>query len=218
MKTNKMKTETAMTTKKNLNIFPKFNKEQINYPGFPYSIRNDCRGGIGQWKVGSDELIGNKLDVAIIHFQKFYGNLGKTSGAEWLQVWFVGAPHEEKLPKNVVCMTYIKSIGLRNFHNKIFQMSDNPDADTLIFTLGFQKESNSKGDFYSVTITERPRTEDEMPQVQLIADFLESNPKLVDSGLPPVMINLAEYDIEEARLMIQVQTEAETQRRLAEAK
>lgn len=209
---------TITKQKMNLGIFPKFDKKKINYPGFPYSIRNDCRGGIGQWKVGSDDLIGNKLDVAILHFQKFYGNLGKTSGTEWLQLWFVGAPNEDKLPKNVVCMTYIKSVGLRNFYNKIFQLSDNPEADTLIFTLNFQKESNNKGDFYSVTITERTRTEEEMGQLDLIADFLETNPKLVDTGLPPQMINLAEYDIEEAKSLIEVHVENEKQKRLAEAK
>jgi hypothetical protein len=220
MTATKEKETSGLVTKRlaKIGIFPKFDKEKINYPGFPYSIRNDCRGGIGQWKVGSDDLIGNKLDVAILHFQKFYGNLGKTNGAEWLQLWFVGAPSEDKLPKNTVCMTYIKSIGLRNFYSKIFQISDNPDADALIFTLGFQKESNKHGDYYSVTITDRPRKEDEMGQLELIADFLETNPKLVDTSLPPSMVSLAEYDIEEAKTLIEIHEENEKQRRLAEAK
>lgn len=67
----------------------------------PYAVRNDCQ--VGQWKVGDDDLRGNRIEISIIKVARYFGNLGKTQNAFWLQLWFVPAPDCKTLPKNTVC-------------------------------------------------------------------------------------------------------------------
>lgn len=171
-----------------INIFGKINKEIINHFTPPYSVRNDCQ--IGQWKIGEDNILGNELEIAIIAMRNYYGNLGKTKYTQWLQIWFIGAPSEQKLPSNTVCVTYAKTRSLTGLGQKAIEVMENQDPGVGIFKTSFEKHSGDYGNYYSVSWNWRERTAEEFAQLQLIADFLNTAPSFNDPNLPKTMIAL----------------------------
>ena len=193
-----------MTTKKKentgsaieLKVFGKLMTEQINFFKPPYNVRNNCQ--FGQWAKTEDDFIGDSLDIAIIGTQEFYGKLGKATG-NWLQIWLVAAPSETKLPKNVVCVTYIKTRSLSQFGQTIIELMSNGEPATGIFTGSFQKHSNNYGNYASVKFDWRERTEDEKYQLLLIVNFLSTSPILEDTGLPKSMVKVYEGNYEVAK-------------------
>ena len=179
-----------------LKVFGKLMKEQINFFRPPFNVRNNCQ--VGQWAKSEDDFIGNTLDIAIINTQEFYGKLG-SSVTKWLQIWFVAAPGETKLPSNTVCCTYIKTRSLSSFGQTIIELMSNGEPATGIFTGSFLKHSNDYGNYASVKFDWRERTEDEKAQLVLIAGFLSTEPILEDSGLPETMIKVINGDYEVAQ-------------------
>jgi hypothetical protein len=190
------KTEKSNSSAIELKVFGKLMTEQINFFKPPYNVRNNCQ--VGQWAKTEDDFIGNSLDIAIINTQEFYGKLGKSTG-NWLQIWFVAAPSESKLPKNVVCCTYIKTRSLSSFGRTIIELMSNGEPATGIFTGSFQKHSNDYGNYASVKFDWRERTEDEKAQLMLIANFLATAPILEDTGLPETMIKIYDGNYEVAK-------------------
>jgi hypothetical protein len=193
-----MTTETEKTnsTAIELKVFGKLMKEEINFFKPPYNVRNNCQ--VGQWAKSEDDFIGNSLNIAIIGTNEFYGKLGKSSG-NWLQIWFVAGPDETKLPKNVVCVTYIKTRSIAQFGQKIIELMSNGEPATGIFTGSFLKHSNDYGNYASVKFDWRERTEDEKAQLVLIANFLATAPILEDTGLPKTMVKVINSDYEAAQ-------------------
>ena len=179
-----------------LKVFGKLMTEQINFFKPPYNIRNNCQ--VGQWSKGEDDFIGNTLDIAIIGTSEFYGKLGQATG-NWLQIWFIAASGETKLPKNVVCVTYIKTRSLSSFGQTIIELMSNGEPATGIFSGSFLKHSNDYGNYASVKFDWRERTEDEKPQLVLIANFLATTPNLEDTGLPKTMIKVIDGDYQIAQ-------------------
>ncbi|BAQ65569.1 hypothetical protein [Geminocystis sp. NIES-3709] len=171
-----------------LSIFGTIDKEKINHFTPPYAVRNDCQ--IGQWKVGEDNLLGNNLEISIISTKNFYGNLGKTKQTSWLQVWFIASPKESRLPKNTICVTYLKTQSLSVLGQKVIEVMENKDPGLGIFQTSFSKHANDYGNYYSVNFQWRDREEDEIAQLHLIADFLKSSPILFDPNLPTTMIEV----------------------------
>lgn len=183
-----------MTQKKQeipeLNIFGKIDKTKINNISPPYKIRNDCK--LGMWKTGDENLIGNKLSIAILKTVPFYGNLGQTRQAQWQQIWFVAAPKEEQIPQNIICVTYIKTQSLSNLGQKIIELMGTTNPGLGIFETSFQPKQGEYGNYYVVNWQWRERTPEEIPQLQLMADLLNSSPILTDPTLPETMFQLSE--------------------------
>ena len=190
------KTDKTNSSAIELKVFGKLITEQINYFKPPYNVRNNCQ--VGQWAKSEDDFIGNSLDIAIINTEEFYGKLGKSTG-NWLQIWFVAAPEETKIPKNIVCVTYIKTRSLAQFGQTIIELMSNGEPATGIFTGSFQKHSNDYGYYASVKFDWRERTEDEKAQLLLIANFLATAPILEDTGLPKTMVKVHEGNYEIAQ-------------------
>jgi hypothetical protein len=193
-----MTTETEKTnsTAIKLKVFGKLMKEEINFFKPPYNVRNNCQ--VGQWAKSENDFIGNSLDIAIIGTNEFYGKLGKATG-NWLQIWFVAGPDETKLPKNVVCVTYIKTRSIAKFGQTIIELMSNGEPATGIFTGSFDKHSNDYGNYASVKFDWRERTKDEKAQLVLIANFLATDPILEDTGLPKTMVKVINSDYEAAQ-------------------
>lgn len=190
------KTDKTNSSAIELKVFGKLITEQINSFKPPYNVRNNCQ--VGQWAKSEDDFIGNSLDIAIINTEEFYGKLGKSTG-NWLQIWFVAAPEETKIPKNIVCVTYIKTRSLAQFGQTIIELMSNGEPATGIFTGSFQKHSNDYGNYASVKFDWRERTEDEKAQLLLIANFLATAPILEDTGLPKTMVKVHEGNYEIAQ-------------------
>lgn len=189
-----------------LKVFGKLATEQINFFKPPYNVRNNCQ--VGQWAKTEDDFIGNSLDIAIIGTQEYYGKLGKSTG-NWLQIWFIAAPTESKIPKNVVCVTYIKTRSLSAFGQTIIELMSNGDPAVGIFTGSFAKHSNDYGNYSSVKFAWRERTEEEKPQLKLIANFLSTAPILEDTGLPKTMVKVVDGNYEIAQEVFEQIMEAE---------
>lgn len=191
---------TKLTKNIKLNVFGTINKETINYFNPAYAVRNDCQ--VGQWKVGDDNFLGNSLDIAIVATNPYYGALGKTKPTSWLQVFFVGSPSETKLPINTVCVTYLKTQSLSNLSQSVVEEMQNGDPALGIFTASFTKKTSDLGNYYVVNFAFRDRTESEIPQLELIADFLNSNPLLTDN-IPSTMVQLtAGTTIDDAKQLL----------------
>jgi|LakMenEpi03Aug12_release.lakeMendotaPanAssembly.Ray.scaffolds.fasta_scaffold348999_1 hypothetical protein len=192
-----MTTETEKTNSTAIiKVFGKLMKEEINFFKPPYNVRNNCQ--VGQWAKSEDDFISNSLDIAIIGTQEFYGKLGKSSG-NWLQIWFIAGPDETRLPKNVVCVTYIKTRSIAQFGQTIIELMSNGEPATGIFTGSFLKHSNDYGSYASVKFNWRERTEDEKAQLVLIANFLATAPILEDTGLPKTMVKVYDGNYEVAQ-------------------
>lgn len=173
-------------TETEISIFGTMPTETIFNPFPPYALRNDCQ--IGQWKRGEDNFKGNSIEISLIKARKFYGELGK-SRAHWLQLWFVPAPKEEKLPRDTICVTYTKTRSLDSLSGQLIElMTQEQDPGTKIFTASFEKHTGAFGNYFSVKWEPRDRAEDEKDQLEKIKEFIQSQPTLVDPSLPKTMI------------------------------
>lgn len=168
----------------------------------PYAVRNDCQAG--RWKVGDDDFRGKSLEISIIKVARFFGSLGKASNTFWLQVWFVPAPTCTTLPANTICITYLKTRSLSQFSQKIADLMANGEPAEGIFSGSFAKHSNDLGNYYSVQWDWRSRTTpEEIEQLQQIADFLQSDPLLVDPVATRGMVALEGLSAAEITQLIQ---------------
>lgn len=178
-------------------VFGTRTPNSIFLPQVPFTLRNDCR--VGQWKVGEEDFRGKDIEISIIKVAQFFGTLGKTTNSFWLQVWFVAAPGCDCLPKNTVCLTYLKKRSIAQFSQKVTELMESGEPALGIFQGSFLKHSGEKGDYYSVAWDWREReVDEEIEQLEQIADFLAASPKLVDlsvnliplDGLSPDEIEL----------------------------
>lgn len=172
-------------------------KDSILLPQVPFTVRNDCK--VGNWKVGEDDYRGKQIDISIIKVAQFFGTIGKTTNSPWLQIWFVPAPSCDVLPKNTVCVTYLKRRSIAQFSQTVTELMELGEPALGIFTGSFIKHTGELGDYYSVVWSWREReTEADLKQLEQIANFLATNPRLVDmsvnliplDGLSPEEIEL----------------------------
>lgn len=147
----------------------------------PYSVRLNCKDGglfIGgneaqHRKTNPDQ----KVDINIIKVSKFFGTLGKNENMVWIQLFFVPATNVNPLilPKNTVCVCYIKKQSIAHLFNKVQEVMEYGDPGLGIFTLGFNREAGEKGTYYTVTFDWRERqSEEEKHQLDLIAAFMST--------------------------------------------
>jgi len=181
-----------MATKKtdslaNFTVFGTRPKDSIFQPQIPFNLRNDCKAGF--WKIGEEDFIGREIEISIIKVAQFFGTLGQTADNFWMQVWFVAAPTCTILPQNTVCVTYLKKRSISQFSQKVTQLMENGEPALGLFKGFFQKHNGDKGDYYSVIWDWRERNETETEQLQQIADFMATKPKLLDMAVNLIPID-----------------------------
>jgi hypothetical protein len=171
-----------MAKKSNSNQFSIFGTRPDNticLPDIPYSVRLNCKDGglfVGGFeaqhrKTNPDQ----KLEVSIVKASKFFGTLGKTENSLWIQLFYIAAPSVPTsiLPKNTVCVSYIKKQSIAHLFNKVQEALDFGDPGMGVFTLGFNREVGEKGTYYTVSFDWRQReSEEEKQQLELIKTFL----------------------------------------------
>lgn len=162
--------------------------DSIFLPQVPFNLRNDCK--VGQWKVGEEDFRGNQIEISILKVAQMFGSLGQTKNTSWLQVWFVPAPGCENLPANTVCLTYLKKRSIEQFSQTITELMQNGEPALGIFQGSFQKHSGDYGVYFSVKWDWRTRqTPAENKQLEQIAEFLATHPKLVDLAVDLIPID-----------------------------
>ncbi|PSF35968.1 hypothetical protein C7H19_14565 [Aphanothece hegewaldii CCALA 016] len=169
-------------------VFGSRPQHSIFLPQVPYNLRNDCK--VGRWKVGEEEYLGKEIEISIIKVSQFFGTLGKTANSFWLQLWFVPAPRCADLPKNTVCLTYLKKRSIAQFSQKVTELMESGEPALGLFKGSFVKHSGDKGDYYSVAWDWREReTDEEISQLEQVADFMAATPKLVDLSVNLIPID-----------------------------
>lgn len=185
-----------------LNVFGSKPKNSIFLGTEPYALRNDC--SVGQWKVDDDDFKGNQIQISIIKVSRYFGSLGKARNKFWLQLWFVPAPDEKKLPSNAVCVTYLKTRSISHFSQKIIELMEGGEPALGLFAGVFEKHSSELGTYYSVGWGWRERkSEEEFRQLEQIEAFLSGRPPLVDYAGTRDMVCLDDLNEGEIELLIE---------------
>ena len=192
----------------NLTVFGTRPQDAIFLPQIPYAVRNDCQ--CGQFKIGDEDFRGNSIDISIIKASQFFGTLGKTANAQWLQLWFIPAPGCDNLPSNTVCVTYLKSRSISQFSQKITELMASGEPALGIFTASFEKHSSDVGTYYSVVWGWRERkSEEEKKQLEAIASFMQSEPVLFDSNTSDRLVCIDGMSQDELQMLARVAREEE---------
>jgi hypothetical protein len=172
----------AMAKKSNqFSVFGTRPDNAICLPDIPYSVRLNCKDGglfVGGYeaqhrKTNPDQ----KIEISIIKVSKYFGNFGKTENMLWLQLFFVAAPGVDSkiLPKNTVCVSYIKKQSIAHLFNTVQEVMEQGDPGLGIFSLGFNREVGENGVYYTVDFDWRERqSEEENQQLDLIAAFMST--------------------------------------------
>jgi hypothetical protein len=165
-----------------LTVFGTKPQDAIFLPPQPFAVRLNCQ--TGQIALSENEFLGDQIEVSIIKVARYFGNLGKTKQAEWLQIFFVPAPTCKFLPANTVCVSYIKTRSLAQFAQTITRLMENGEPGEGIFVLSFLSHKNDQGQPYkSVKFDWRERkTAAEKKQLELIVAFMQSKPALADTN------------------------------------
>lgn len=151
----------------------------ICLPDIPYVVRLNCKDGglfVGgheaqHRKTNPDETV----DIAILKVSKFFGSLGKTENALWVQLYYIAAPSVAPhiLPPDTICVSYIKKQSIAHLYHKVQEAMQYGEPGRGIFTLGFNKELGALGAYYTVSFNWRERSEEaEKTQLERIANFL----------------------------------------------
>lgn len=151
----------------------------------PYAVRWNCKDGglfIGGYE---DDFRRTKakdtVDISIIKASKYFGNLGKTENELWMQIFFVPGPSCTALPKNQVCVSYIKKQSIGNLMATVSEAMESGEPAAGIFTGSFLKQSGDKGVYYTIGFNWRQREKpEEKEQLQMIEAFMAGNPPLMD--------------------------------------
>lgn len=162
------------------NVFGTKPQNSIYLPVHPFQVRLNCQSG--QIALNETEFLGSEAEISIIKASTYFGHLGKTRHAEWLQLFFVPAPGCRTLPENTVCVSYIKTRSLTAFHQlitKLIGTGTNPAEG--IFKLSFTRHASGDRNYCSVKFDWRERTgEAEIEQLEMLAAFLKNQPNLLD--------------------------------------
>ena len=179
--------------------FKKLNGDKIELMQPPFNIRNNKSAGM--WALDEETMIAKSIKISIIKCTPYYGKLGKGEPCKWMQIWFVAAPEETNIPQNLVCVTYAAKQSVTELAQKLTMVRTQDNSLAGIWTCGFKRHSNEKGDYYSVSWDwERmePTPENNVfidKLIELLTKSVIGNP-FTDSGLPSSMFPVTGTDEE----------------------
>lgn len=190
------------------NVFGTKPEGAIFLPSSPYQVRFNCQSG--QLAISEAEFLGNKAEISILKVARFFGDLGKTRGEQWLQLFYVAAPGCTILPRDTVCCSYMKTRSLDQFQQVVTKLlADGANPATGIFTVSFKHHSNGDRNYYSVAWDWRERDgEAEAKQLEAIAAFMESGPNLIDTRTAASLVQIDGLSQEELELLVSTRTAA----------
>lgn len=172
---------TRKSTQTQFSVFGTRPENSICLPDIPYSARLNCKEG-GLFVGGNEPKHRHtepeqKVEISIVKASKFFGTLGKTHNVLWIQLFYIAAPSVpvEILPKNTVCVSYIKKQSIGHLYNTVQEALDYGDPGFGIFSLGFDKQLGEKGPYYTISFDWRERqSEEEKQQLELIKTFMSA--------------------------------------------
>lgn len=187
-----------------LNLFEadKTKKDGIFSPfGGAFSVRFNCQ--VGAVMVGDVSHRGNKLAFTLLGVERLFGALGMQSKPiPWLRIFFIPTPDNTSLPPNTVCCALLKTAGAANLESLITEVvASGKGAADKVFELSFDRKTSDVGNYFVPLVTTRDRTgEAELKQLELIEQFMASQPRLY-AGDTPSLINTEGMSEEELQLL-----------------
>ena len=165
--------------------------DAIFLPARPYSVRFNCQ--VGQLALSESEHIGNAVEVGMIKVARYFGTLGKTRHTEWLQMFYIPVPDCEVLPRDTVCVSYIKTRSIGQFEQTITRFqSQGTNLAAGVFQVGFNHHANGDRNYYSVRFDWRDRTgEAETAQLDRVIAFMQGSPDLYDLSGTRQMVDVS---------------------------
>jgi hypothetical protein len=162
------------------NVFGTKPQNAIYLPDAPYSVRLNCQAG--QLAVSETELLGTEAEISVIKVSRYFGSLGRTRNAAWMQMFYIPAPSCTVLPSNTVCVSYIKTRSLSALQQTVTRLvGEGINPAEGIFKISFLRHSNGDRNYASVRFDWRERKgKPEQDQLQQIVAFIESQPQLID--------------------------------------
>lgn len=167
------------------NVFGTRPQDSIYLADIPYAVRWNCKSG-GLFVGGFEDehrrsKSTDKIEISIIKASRYFGSLGTTRDELWMQLFYVGAPGCKFLPKNQVCVSYIKKQSINNLMLTVSDAMESKDPGQGIFIGKFEKQAGEKGIYYTVAFDWRERKgEEEDKQMNMIYAFMQAQPPLFD--------------------------------------
>lgn len=191
-----------------ISVFGQKPQDSIYLADLPYAVRWNCKSGglfIGGYEEDNRRTKTKEpIDISIIKASKFFGNLGNTAAELWLQIFFVPGPSVSTLPKNQVCVSYIKKQSINNLMACVSEAMESGEPAAGIFTGSFQKQSGNNGVYYTVGFTWRQReSAEEKKQLEMIEAFLAGNPALIDLSGTRDMVCIDELSGSEIQQLVE---------------
>jgi hypothetical protein len=139
------------------NIFGVKPTDAVFLPSAPYAVRFNCQAG--QLALGEDDFLGNAAEISIIKVSRYFGTLGRTQNAEWLQIFYIPAPDCDLLPANTVCVSYIKTRSVGQFQQCVTRLMGNGvNPAEGVFKVSFARHASGDRNYYSVKLHPSCRT------------------------------------------------------------
>jgi hypothetical protein len=185
------------------NIFGVKPTDAVFLPSAPYAVRFNCQAG--QLALGEDDFLGNATEISIIKVSRYFGTLGRTQNAEWLQIFYIPAPGCDFLPANTVCVSYIKTRSVGQFQQCVTRLMGNGvNPAEGVFKVSFARHASGDRNYYSVKWDWRERDgEAETAQLEQIASFMQGNPPLADLTGTREMLCIDGLSAEEVATLIE---------------
>jgi hypothetical protein len=138
--------------------------KSIIWTGRPRQYRSDCQ--LGQFKIGSSQLVGKSLEMEVFGFRTFDDELFGYGFQTWLQVLFID-------PQNVVSSCLFKTESLDNFANlQVNLAAEGKAIGEGIVTATMAKRSASSGKSYFAVEFEWNARNDDGKRLMEIAAFV----------------------------------------------
>jgi len=149
-----------------LNV-PEF--EGIIWTGRPRHYRSDCQ--LGQFKIGSDKLIGKSLNMEVFAFRTIDDELFGYGFQTWLQVLFVD-------PQNVVSSILFKTESMDNFINLQVDLAAEGKAigEGIVTATMAKRSTNSGKSYFAVEFSWTERNDDGKRLMEIAAFVGTLNP------------------------------------------
>ena len=170
-----------------LSVFGTKPANSIYCGAIPYAVRWNCAGAGGGLFVGGFDADHRRtspkepVEISIIKASRYFGTLGQTVNELWLQLFFVPAPTCTALPRNQVCVSYLKKQSVNNLMHAVAEAMDSGEPAAGIFTAQFEKQQGQLGQYFTIRFAWRERqTEEELLQLELIEGFMTDQPQLLD--------------------------------------
>ncbi len=136
----------------------------IHFPGSPRQYRADCKAGI--FKIGETDTLGKSIEMEIITYRSFNGELFGYRYQQWVEVFFIDK-------ENIVSHILFKTESIANFLELMRKLTAiKKSIGTQIVTAYTAKRSNDSGTYYAVEFESKDNDSDRIKQ---LSDFVNSN-------------------------------------------